>query len=199
MNKNKLQLTYSCPQNWAEMSPLSAGRFCKTCNHKVHDLSSMTPAQYRNFRRKYDGQTVCVRYLHDSQGDVQLATPEPPWKNHRLVDWLSQRHIHLKTAAVAGTTALALTACTHQKHDSNQHDTQQESTANKVSFDQLNASTKPNKDLAHKHTRQPPVTPKKPGYIPQDQLNNLNLNMSLGKFTFQGPLKTPESYSFSGP
>ena len=79
------------------MSPVDRGRFCRSCDKQVFDLSSMTEAEARTVLRQSSGQNICVRYCHDDAGNIRFRTPAP---------------------ARAVTLALAMAACTPHERPS---------------------------------------------------------------------------------
>jgi hypothetical protein len=66
-----------CHEDWDALSPVDRGRFCRSCDKQVLDLSSMTEVEARTVLRENAGQNICVRYCHDDVGNIRFRTPAP--------------------------------------------------------------------------------------------------------------------------
>lgn len=70
-----LPVAEPCHENWDAMDPEARGRFCHKCSKSVHDLTQMGEAETQAFLRERAGTKVCVRYAHDSAGNVRFRRP----------------------------------------------------------------------------------------------------------------------------
>jgi hypothetical protein len=91
MHRVHLPIADPCHEDWDAMSPVDRGRFCRSCDKQVFDLSSMTKVEAHAVLRENGGQNICVRYCHDDAGNIRFRTPAP---------------------ARAAALALAMAACT---------------------------------------------------------------------------------------
>jgi hypothetical protein len=57
-----------CQENWAEMAGDAQGRHCERCDHKVHDLSAMSPTAARLLVATARAGELCVRGYFTTDG-----------------------------------------------------------------------------------------------------------------------------------
>jgi hypothetical protein len=100
MRRLHLPIADPCHENWDAMSPVQRGRFCKSCDKQVFDLSSMTEPEARGVLREHAGGNICVRYCHDTAGNIRFRPAAP---------------------ARAAALALALAACTPHEAPAQRH------------------------------------------------------------------------------
>jgi hypothetical protein len=55
------------------MSPRGTARVCGVCDKLVHDLSAMSEREARSLLRARSTEGLCIRYLHDANGDIWLG------------------------------------------------------------------------------------------------------------------------------
>src|SRR5882672_8167609 len=75
MKRIKLDLIQTpspCSVGWDSMTGNDRERFCKQCNHTVHNLSAMTRKQAEAFFANANGR-VCARYSRRADGSVITA------------------------------------------------------------------------------------------------------------------------------
>lgn len=91
------------------MRPEQRGKFCFECRKKVHDLSSMTEQEARDFLQANASNDICISYEHEQDGTLHFQpTPRPA----PLVPLSRLRRPRNVAAAVAGVgMAAALAAC----------------------------------------------------------------------------------------
>jgi TonB-dependent SusC/RagA subfamily outer membrane receptor len=79
MKKLQLLLTNPCAENWDEMLPSEAGRYCNTCAKHVIDLTKRSDAELIDFFTKKK-DNVCGRLL-STQLDREITAPtqKPNW------------------------------------------------------------------------------------------------------------------------
>ncbi|MCH9682100.1 MAG: hypothetical protein K0V04_11750 [Deltaproteobacteria bacterium] len=107
MRTTHLPIATPCHEDWDAMDPDARGRFCQVCVKPVHDLSAMSEPQAQQLLSKAAGTRICVRYRHDSEGEIRFRQPAaaPTCPAPRRMAWVG-------TAAVAMTLA----ACTPHEH-----------------------------------------------------------------------------------
>ena len=73
-------MTNPCSQNWDEMQPSGAGRFCDRCEKNIIDLTTKSDAELMAFFKKKN-ENVCGRLL-SSQLNRELLVPRsmPAWQ-----------------------------------------------------------------------------------------------------------------------
>jgi hypothetical protein len=76
MKRDMLELSFSCGEDFESMERRGAARHCASCDHAVHDLSSMTEREATAFLARHQDAELCVRYLSDEDG-APLFMPEP--------------------------------------------------------------------------------------------------------------------------
>jgi hypothetical protein len=108
MKRDALKLSFSCGEDFESMERRGATRHCASCDHAVHDLSSMTEREATALlARPRDGQQMCVRYRYDDDG-VVLFMPEPS-RRLRLIRQISG--VQRLAAAALVAAPLLWTAC----------------------------------------------------------------------------------------
>lgn len=100
MQASEIQIPEPCDENWDAMTPAERGRFCSTCQTKVHDLSAMPESDAQALLESDDD--ICISYLSTAGGEVRFQ-PDRVVPIHRLV-----RRASMATAA---GLSLALAAC----------------------------------------------------------------------------------------
>jgi hypothetical protein len=93
-----LPIADPCHEDWDAMDPRERGRFCQRCSKDVHDLSSMTEDEAREFLRERAGTRVCVNYRYHDDGRIQFRAPT-------------------RVAALAATAAAVTTLAACTPHD----------------------------------------------------------------------------------
>jgi hypothetical protein len=74
MRRTHLPIADPCHEDWDAMDPVERGRFCRSCDKQVYDLSSMTEHEARGVLQEHAGENLCVRYCHDSAGNIRFRT-----------------------------------------------------------------------------------------------------------------------------
>jgi hypothetical protein len=101
MKASEASLATPCGADWRGMRPQGgAARLCADCNKLVHDLSGMTEPQARALLGRPRNEGLCIRYLHDEQGNIWFRGSAPP----ELV--APGRLVRRGFAALAGAAAL---------------------------------------------------------------------------------------------
>jgi hypothetical protein len=114
MKRDALKLSFSCGEDFESMERRGATRHCASCDHAVHDLSSMTEREATALlARPRDGQQMCVRYRYDDDG-VVLFMPEPS-RRLRLIRQISG--VQRLAAAALVAAPLLWTACDEEPAD----------------------------------------------------------------------------------
>lgn len=111
MRSQDIRIPEPCHADWDGMRPEDKGRFCSSCNKKVHDLSAMTKDEAEVFLHRAACEDVCVSYQHLEDGT--LVFREPAARPAPVVPLARLRRPRAVAAAVAGAgVAMALAACT---------------------------------------------------------------------------------------
>ncbi len=76
MKRSDLPIASPCSKDWDTMTAAGRKRFCSDCKKHVHDMSCMSRSEAGAFLREHAGQHVCVRYAHDSAGNLLFAPAE---------------------------------------------------------------------------------------------------------------------------
>lgn len=76
-----IQLRFSCPESWDNMTPNSNGRYCDKCNKTVHDFTNSKVEEFRAIVAE-NNNGFCGRFRIDQMAAVPVALPL--WKR-----WLS--------------------------------------------------------------------------------------------------------------
>lgn len=76
-----IQLRFSCPENWENMTPAENGRHCDKCNKTVHDFTNSKVEEFRAIMAE-NNNSVCGRFSIDQMAVVPVVLPL--WKR-----WLS--------------------------------------------------------------------------------------------------------------
>jgi hypothetical protein len=77
MDRIRLPIADPCHEDWDAMDPRERGRFCRSCDKQVHDLSSMTEHEARDVLREHAGGNLCVRYVQDRTGNIRFRPARP--------------------------------------------------------------------------------------------------------------------------
>ena len=56
-----IELTFSCPEKWANMSDVGDNKYCRKCRHLVLDFTKLTQEELNDAARKSPGQ-LCGRF-----------------------------------------------------------------------------------------------------------------------------------------
>jgi hypothetical protein len=107
MKRDALKLSFSCGEDFESMERRGATRHCASCDHAVHDLSSMTEREATAFLARHQDAELCVRYLSDEDGKP-LFMPEPS-RGLRLLRQVDG--VQRLAAAALVAAPLLLTAC----------------------------------------------------------------------------------------
>ncbi len=111
MRHQDIEIPEPCHADWEAMRPEDKGRFCSSCNKKVHDLSAMTKQEAAGFLRSTGCKDVCVSFLHREDGT--LVFQPPALVPSAVVPAARLRRPRSVASAVAGVgMAVALAACT---------------------------------------------------------------------------------------
>ncbi len=76
MKRSDLPIASPCSKDWDTMTAAGRKRFCSDCKKHVHDMSCMSRSEAGAFLREHAGQHLCVRYAHDSAGNLLFAPAE---------------------------------------------------------------------------------------------------------------------------
>ena len=76
MKRSDLPIASPCSKDWDTMTAAGRKRFCSDCKKHVHDLSCMSRSEAGAFLREHAGQHLCVRYAHNSAGNLLFAPSE---------------------------------------------------------------------------------------------------------------------------
>jgi hypothetical protein len=86
------------------MEPRGSARFCGKCEKVVHDLSALSERAARRLLAS-TSESLCVRYLHDTSGEIWFGGDPPGWvPQGRLVR--AGRSLAAAAALVAGPTLI---------------------------------------------------------------------------------------------
>jgi hypothetical protein len=107
MKRDMLELSFSCGEDFESMERRGGARHCASCDHAVHDLSSMTEREATAFLARHQDAELCVRYLSDEDG-APLFMPEPS-RGLRLLRQVDG--VQRLAAAALVAAPLLLTAC----------------------------------------------------------------------------------------
>jgi hypothetical protein len=105
MNRTELPIASPCNADWTTMTLADRGRFCGACKKVVRELAQMTEAEARAMLASPPTEGLCVRYIHDSTGDI-IFRPE-------IVPLASLRRVRraAATALAAASLPLAVAGC----------------------------------------------------------------------------------------
>jgi hypothetical protein len=70
MKQDEAPIATPCGADWKSMRPRGNARLCETCDKLVHDLSARSEAEARALLRTQPNEGLCIRYLHDADGNV---------------------------------------------------------------------------------------------------------------------------------
>jgi hypothetical protein len=107
MKRDMLELSFSCGEDFESMERRGGAHHCASCDHAVHDLSSMTEREAAAFLARHQDAELCVRYLSDEDG-APLFMPEPS-RGLRLLRQVDG--VQRLAAAALVAAPLLLTAC----------------------------------------------------------------------------------------
>lgn len=128
MRSQDIEIPEPCHADWDAMRPEQRGKFCFDCQKSVHDLSSMTEDEAREFLRANACNDICISFEHDEDGALhfQPAPPRPAPQPTSLVPLSRLRRPRKIAAAVAGVgVAAALAACApHGEGPAVRHETE---------------------------------------------------------------------------
>jgi hypothetical protein len=122
MDSKKLPITGPCPIDLDEIGfdRKAKKSFCAHCSKNVVNLSNFTKDEARTFLRENAGETMCVSYARNAEGQIKFRPEAPIVPITRLRKRPSQRTAAAATAAAG--LALALAACTPHGDDEPQID-----------------------------------------------------------------------------
>jgi hypothetical protein len=95
-------ITMPCGADWRTMKPLGTARLCEACDRVVHNLSALGEGEARALLRRRENERLCIRYLHDAQGNVWFGEGG---REHLLPP---ERILRGGLARVARATAVAI-------------------------------------------------------------------------------------------
>jgi hypothetical protein len=75
MKRDEARIATPCGADWKAMRPRGNARLCESCNKVVHDLSARSEAEARALLRTQPSEGLCIRYLHDADGNVWFGEP----------------------------------------------------------------------------------------------------------------------------
>jgi hypothetical protein len=105
VNRDDAPIARPCGADYSTMSPRGTARFCGACDKLVHDLSAMSEREARSLLRARSTEGLCVRYLHDANGDIWFGGRSPGGAAGLVPAARLARH----GAAMAAAAALVLT------------------------------------------------------------------------------------------
>jgi hypothetical protein len=123
MRKTDIDIAAPCTLDWTKMTPAEGGRFCGSCKKVVRDLSGMNETEARALLRRPHNEELCVRYVHDAQGNVFFA--EDLQRRAMVSASFLNRAKRVASAAVALAAPVALAACSLPGAQSDSSDPQQ--------------------------------------------------------------------------
>ena len=103
MKRDEASIGTACGADWKTMQPRGTARLCDTCDKLVHNLSAMTERDARRLLRQPLRQSLCIRYLHDAEGNVWFGSDV----SEALIP--ANRIVRGGLAIAASAAALALT------------------------------------------------------------------------------------------
>ncbi len=106
MDKRAIRIDSPCTLDWQKMTPADKGRFCGDCKKVVRDLSSMREDEARALLRQPAQEGLCVRFLHDRDGQILFAND-----SRLLSASLLSKTKRAAMMAAAVAVPLALQAC----------------------------------------------------------------------------------------
>ena len=77
MKVDEARIATPCGADWRTMQPRGNARLCETCDKVVHDLSGRSEAEARALLRTRPNEGLCIRYLHDAEGNVWFGGDGP--------------------------------------------------------------------------------------------------------------------------
>lgn len=79
MNKQAIHVSVNkpCNQDWGQMSPVDAGRFCNACDKIVTDFSSMSDEELLSFFAKQPAGAQPCGHFRKDQLNKTITVPEP--------------------------------------------------------------------------------------------------------------------------
>ncbi len=103
MNRKDLEIPAPCQADWNGMEGDERERYCLSCQDHVHNLSEMTRREALDLlaQAKQKRSYLCVRYLHNEEGNVVFAPS-------RIQEQLKG----LRTLLAAGALAFPFSAST---------------------------------------------------------------------------------------
>ncbi|MDI9320643.1 MAG: hypothetical protein QM530_09245 [Phycisphaerales bacterium] len=79
-----LAITNPCHENWAEMTPVGMGRFCRHCKKTVTDITKMTDEQVLGLF-KQNADTHCIRaFAFQLNRPITLPTTQEPTRFYSI-------------------------------------------------------------------------------------------------------------------
>jgi hypothetical protein len=85
LNIGQFQIPEPCTVPWEQMDAHTAGnRFCRSCNHVVHDLTGMSEHEIEVLMAAQGGK-LCGAFALDVQGNAIYFKQDPPRKKARFL------------------------------------------------------------------------------------------------------------------
>jgi hypothetical protein len=105
MNRDHAPIARPCGADWNAMSPRGTARLCGECDKVVHDLSALSEREARSLLRARSTEGLCIRYLHDANGDIWFGGRGPG----EAAGLVPVARLARRGAAMAAAAALVLT------------------------------------------------------------------------------------------
>jgi hypothetical protein len=112
MNRDHAPIARPCGADWNAMSPRGTARLCGECDKVVHDLSALSEREARSLLRARSTEGLCIRYLHDANGDIWFGGRGPGEADGLVpVARLARRGAAMAAAAALVLTPVLTEAC----------------------------------------------------------------------------------------
>lgn len=86
---NKIEFSFLCSEPFDKMTPVEGGRFCGSCNKKVHDWSHLPEETAAKKLAALKGQEVCCRIERETWHSTISIKKIPHWAKTFLVALLA--------------------------------------------------------------------------------------------------------------
>ncbi len=129
MKRSDLPIASPCNKDWDTMTAAGRKRFCSDCKKHVHDMSCMSRSEAGAFLREHAGQHLCVRYAHDSAGNLLFAPAEV----------IAASSLMSAIRGIAAAAAVSAGVYAYQQHQASNADVSQHQMMGAIAIDPTNA------------------------------------------------------------
>lgn len=96
----KIVVPQSCESSWEQMTPVSTGRYCNSCEKTVVDFTEMSDEQIVRYFKDNAGKNVCGRFSNDQlDRPMREKRQKMPWLKYVLNISIPALLISIKSSA----------------------------------------------------------------------------------------------------